>query len=323
MLNFSARFMIVLFMAMFAMNNNAFAAIKLNKLSTKKFTPLYNPIESSLVIDSSTGKILHSMNATKPIYPASLTKVATLYLVFDALNKGKITLNQRFKISRNATKAKPCKLYLNAGETISTQELISALIVRSANDAAIVAAEAIAGSEQKFAELMNSKSKQLGMFNTKFMNATGWHHPNQKTTLLDLAKLTIAIKRDFPQYYAYFKQTSFKYKGNTIRGHNKLTEKYPGAEGLKTGYTCASGSNLITTATRGNKSLVGIVTGSRSTKERDIKMAGLLDKHFALSGVKLSKTNIYPINVKSKKITTSKKLKVRKKIKSKQLASAK
>jgi D-alanyl-D-alanine carboxypeptidase (penicillin-binding protein 5/6) len=240
------------------------------------------PIQTSLIVDGSSGKILHSRNARKTIYPASLTKVMTLYLVFEALESGKISLNQKFYVSSNATKALPLKLYLKKGDRIAVRDVIPALIIKSANDVARVVAENIAGSEKRFARLMTIRARQLGMKNTTFTNASGWHDPKQVTTAVDLAKLSIAIKRDFPQYYHFFNKTSFKYKGKTINGHNRVTATYPGAEGLKTGFHTPAGCNLITVATRGNKSLVGVVTGRKSSAIRDKKMVELLDQHFGV-----------------------------------------
>ena len=248
----------------------------------KLLTRTGGPVQTSLIVDGKTGKILHSHNQNVRVYPASLTKVMTLYMLFEALEAGKFSLNDKLHVSPNATRAHPSKLHLKAGEKISVREAILALIVKSANDAAIVVAESIAGSEQKFAKLMNIRAKQLGMKNSFFTNASGWHHPAQKTTPIDLAKLSIAIKRDFPQYYGFFAKTSFKFKGKQINGHNRLTANYPGAEGLKTGFTNPAGCNLITVATRNGKTLVGVVTGSNKAIARDKKMASLLDKHFGI-----------------------------------------
>lgn len=255
----------------------------------KKRAPAYTPIQSSLVVDGRTGKILHSRNARKRIYPASLTKVMTLYMIFESLESGKISLNDRFKVSKYATKVIPLKLHLKPGSTIKVKDIILGLIVRSANDAAKVAAEGIGGSEKKFARLMTVRARQLGLKHTTFTNASGLHNVRQKSTAVDLAKLTIAIKRDFPQYYHFFSKTNFKFNGRIIKGHNKVTARYPGAEGLKTGFLNASGCNLITTATRGKKSLVGVVIGSRSAKERNSKMEKLLDQHFGVTKVSASK----------------------------------
>ncbi len=256
------------------------------------------PIQTSLVVDSQTGKILHAVNADSMINPASLTKVMTAYLIFEKLRSGQLSLDQKFTVSKYATKVIPSKLYLKEGEKITVRDTILGIIVKSANDASKVAAENIAGSEKRFARLMTIRARQLGMKNTTFTNASGLHSAKQKTTAIDLAKLSIAVKRDFPQYYAeFFGRTSFNYKGKTIKGHNKVTEKYPGADGLKTGFTTPAGCNLITSASRKGRRLIGVVTGQRSAAIRDKKMMALLDKHF---GVK-------PTKVKSKKITSKKK----------------
>lgn len=255
------------------------------------------PIQTSLVVDGKSGKILHSSNATSKIYPASLTKVMTIYLIFEALDSGKLRLNQSFYVSKYATEALPSKLYLKHKEHITVRDTILALTVKSANDAARVAAENIAGSEEKFARLMTIRAKQLGMINTNFTNASGWHDPNQYTTAVDMAKLSIAIKRDFPKYYSFFNKSSFNFKGKTIKGHNKVTETYPGAEGLKTGFHTPAGCNLITAATRGNKSLVGVVTGQKTSLIRDKKMVQLLDAHFGVQHKSIKKVS-KPRNLK-------------------------
>jgi D-alanyl-D-alanine carboxypeptidase (penicillin-binding protein 5/6) len=252
--------------------------------ATKKKTQskTTGPIQTSLVVDGKTGEVLHSHNESVKIYPASLTKVMTLYMLFEALEAGKFSLNDKLYVSQNATKAKPCKLFLKAGEQISVKDAILSMVVKSANDTAIVIAENLAGTEQKFSQLMNIRAKQLGMKNSFFTNASGWHHPEQKTTAVDLAKLAIAIKRDFPQYYSFFSKTNYMYKGKKINGHNRLTASYPGAEGLKTGFTNPAGCNLITVATRNGKTLVGVVTGSSRGVHRDKKMVNLLDEHFGV-----------------------------------------
>jgi D-alanyl-D-alanine carboxypeptidase (penicillin-binding protein 5/6) len=258
------------------------------KRAKKKKSPTRT--QTSLVVDGRSGKILHASNARKKIYPASLTKVMTLYLVFEALESRKLSLNKKLYVSKYATQALPGKLYLRHKDTIIVRDAILSLIVKSANDVARVVAENIAGSEKKFARLMTVRARQLGMKNTTFTNASGWHDARQVSTAVDLAKLSIAIKRDFPQYYHFFKKTSFKYKGKTIRGHNKVTATYPGAEGLKTGFHTPAGCNLITAATRGNKSLVAVVTGRNSSAIRNKKMVQLLDKHFGVKHKTIKKS---------------------------------
>jgi D-alanyl-D-alanine carboxypeptidase (penicillin-binding protein 5/6) len=268
-----------------------FSALISDAARIKKVTKSASPVQTSLIVDGKSGKILHSRNTRTKIYPASLTKVMTVYLIFEALESGKLSLNQKLYVSNYATKALPSKLYLKAKERIAVRDSILALTVKSANDVARVVAENIAGSEQKFARLMTIRARQLGMKNTNFTNASGWHDPKQVTTAVDLVKLSIAIKRDFPQYYHFFNKTSFKYKGKNINGHNRVTATYPGAEGLKTGFHTPAGCNLITIATRGNKSLVGVVTGRQSSRVRDKKMVQLLDQHFGVKGNTIKKAN--------------------------------
>ena len=266
----------------------------------KNITKHPTPVQTSLIVDGNTGKVLHASNAKHKIYPASLTKVMTLYLLFESLESGRINLSDQFYVSKYATKVLPLKLYLKEGEKISVKDSIHALTIKSANDVARVVSENIAGSEAKFAQLMTKKAKQLGMNNTNFTNADGWHDPKQYTTAVDLAKLTMAIKRDFPQYYHFFAQTSFNFKGKTISGHNRVTATYPGAEGLKTGYHIPAGCNLITTATRGKKSLVAVVTGRKSAAIRDRQMVELLDKHFGVVHPTIKKASVVSKSKKTK-----------------------
>lgn len=265
--------------AFMLMNNSAFAVGR----SSKNKQYISGPIQTSLIVDGKTGKILHASNEKEIIYPASLTKVMTLYVLFEALESGKVRMEDKFYVSDYATLARPSKLHVRAGEKITVKDSVHALIIKSANDVSRVIAENIAGSESKFAQVMTQKARQLGMKNTNFVNASGWHDPRQVTTAVDLAKLSIAIKRDFPEYYHLFRQTSFSFKGKTINGHNRVTATYPGAEGLKTGYHVPAGCNLITVATRGNRNLVGVVTGRKSGAVRDRHMVALLDKHFGVS----------------------------------------
>ncbi|MDD9334574.1 D-alanyl-D-alanine carboxypeptidase family protein [Candidatus Tisiphia endosymbiont of Metellina segmentata] len=284
-----------------------------------------SPTQTSLVVDYNTGRILHDKNSTTRIYPASLTKLMTLYLLFEALESGRLSMNQRLYVSKNAEKMLPCKLGLKEKETITVKEAIFGLIIRSANDVAMVVAENIKGTEENFARLMNIRAKQLGMKDTYFKNASGWHHPYQKTTARDLAKLAIGIKRDFPKYYAFFSRNNFVFRGNIVRGHNKVNETYEGVEGLKTGYTTPAGYNLITAATRQNKSLVAIVTGGKSAESRNMQMVKLLDTHFdqprnnrTMVDKLIIKTTVpsrtYSKKTKSTKVATNLKVKNRKKL---------
>lgn len=262
-------------------------------------TPVSMP--ASLVIDSKSGKVLHQENAKAKVHPASLTKLATLKVVFEAVESGKLSLNRKLYVSKNAEKMPPTRLGLKEGEAITVRDAINALIIKSANDAAVVLAEGISGSEERFAKLMTARARQLGMHDTNFSNSSGWHHVDQKSTAFDLAKLTMALKTQHPAFYPLFAKNSFEFRGKTIYGHNRVAASYAGAEGLKTGFTCPSGFNLITTASRGDKALIGIVTGSSTSSHRDQKMVKLLDKHFGIKEVTLNKTKAKTIKVVSTK----------------------
>jgi len=243
-------------------------------------SPLSKP--TSLIADMSSGLILHANNEQELIYPASLAKLMTAYIVFEMLESGQLHINNEMLVSKRAENEKPSKLGLTAGERIKVRDAVNALVIRSANDVSIVFAEKISGSEEKFVKLMTQRARILGMKNTVFRRASGWHHPKQYSTAVDLAKLAIALKRDFPKYYPLFSKSSFVFKKRIVSGHNPVTEQYKGANGLKTGFTNPSGFNLITTATRGNRSLVGVVTGSKTADSRNKKMIKLLDKYFNL-----------------------------------------
>lgn len=270
------------------------------QLLSGDIVPCTKSPSTSLVLDYHTGKVLHAERADAIIYPASLAKVMTLYLAFEALKKGKISMNQKIYVSAKAASMPPCKLGVKSGAQITVKDAVLGTIVRSGNDTAVSLGETISGSEDKFVALMNKRASTLGMRNTKFSNPTGWFHPDQKTTPIDLAKLTMAIRRDFPEYYPLFSSTQFTFNGRVVRGHNRVTANYEGAEGMKTGFNNPAGANLITTASRDGKTLIGVVTGSSSGVSRDKKMITLLDKHFGCE----HKANFS--NVKSKQLVASK-----------------
>ncbi|MFV9948111.1 D-alanyl-D-alanine carboxypeptidase family protein [Rickettsia conorii] len=264
------------------------------------------PVQTSLVIDAKSGKVLQAHNSQIRIYPASLTKLMTLYLMFEAIEAGKLPLDKKLLVSAKASKMPPCKLGLKAGETITVREAINGLIIKSANDAAVTVAEGMKGSEKAFSHLMNVKAKQLGMKNTYFKNASGWHDPLQQTTARDMAKLAMALKKDYPKFYPLFAKTSFVFRGNVVNGHNRVTKNYQGAEGMKTGFHTPAGYNLVTTASRNGKSLIAVVTGGKSAASRDQKMMGLLDQHFNIKpivpkpSIKLASNNKSTTKAKSK-----------------------
>lgn len=250
---------------------------------------------ASIVMDANTGKVRHSVNADTRNFPASLTKVMTLYLLFEAIDAKKLSLNSRLKVSRRASMQPASRLGLKPGQTISVREAVTALIVRSANDVATVVAETLAGSERRFAQVMTHRARQIGMSRTTFRNASGLPHRGQMSTAKDMATLTRRMISRFPHYYYMFSKTSFSYKGRRYRSHNKLLKTYPGAEGLKTGYIRASGYNLITTAKQNGHRLVGVIFGGNTSRSRNRHMRTLLNK--AYDRVRAEPTSINTINV--------------------------
>ena len=235
----------------------------------------------ALVIDAGTGQVLQAYNADALTYPASLTKMMTLYLTFEALQQGRLKSNQRLGVSDYAASQEPTKLDLMPGDTITVDEAVLALVVKSANDVAVVLAEALGGNESHFAELMTRKAAELGMRSTSFRNASGLPNPGQMTTARDMATLARSLIRDFPQYYHFFSTREFTFQGTTIATHNHVLVNYRGADGLKTGYIHAAGYNLVTSAVRNGRRLIGVVLGGRSGGQRDRAMMRLLDSGFA------------------------------------------
>jgi D-alanyl-D-alanine carboxypeptidase len=253
------------------------------RLGTVGFAPV--PVSASIVLDADTGQVLSEDNADAETYPASLTKMMTLYLTFEALKTGRLRLDQLLPVSFNAASKEPTKLGLRVGDSVDVQDLILGIVTRSANDAAAVLAEGIAGSEPAFAEMMNRKAQQLGMTGTFYDNASGLPDPLQHTTARDTAHLALALYRDFPNQYAYFSTREFDFRGTMIYGHDHLLDWYPGADGIKTGFIDASGFNIATSAVRDGHRLIGVVLGGHSASARDREMAALLDQGFAEIGV--------------------------------------
>ena len=239
-----------------------------------------NPRYAAIVVDVESGEVLHAANADATRYPASLTKMMTLYLLFEELEKGTMRLNQPLPVSAQAEAMPASKLWLKRGSTITVEEAILALVVRSANDVAVVVAEALGGSERQFGQMMTARARELGMPNTVFRNASGLPDNGQTTTARDMATLSIRLMQDFPQYYHYFSRQSFTYRGTTHNSHNRLVRNYAGADGLKTGFIRASGFNVATSAVRDNRRLVSVVMGGFTAASRDTHMADLLDRGF-------------------------------------------
>lgn len=233
---------------------------------------------SSIMIDAKNGDVMYEMNADERRYPASLTKLMTLYITFNALENNHIKLTDKLKVSRTAAGRSPSKLGVRAGETITVKDAIMAVIVKSANDCATVLAEHFAPTEADFAVLMTNTARKLGMKNTTFKNASGLPNSQQKTTARDMAVLAMAVYHHFPQYYKWFSAKSFQYKGRTIGGHNYILKTFAGADGMKTGYTAAAGYNIITSAKRSGKRVIAVTMGHNSVGERDKKVSRMMDK---------------------------------------------
>lgn len=236
------------------------------------------PAFSAITVDASTGKIIYSKNADSKRYPASLTKVMTLYLMFQEIDAGRMSFSTPMKVSKLAAAQQPSKLGLRVGSTITARNAMFALITKSANDAAMVVAEHIGGSKEGFARRMTRQARAMGMTRTKFTNPNGLPDRRQVTTARDMATLGLRIQRDFPKYYKHFATRSFKYGKRKYRNHNRLLGKLKGVDGIKTGYTRASGFNLLSSRTLGTRSLVAVVIGGRSGRSRNAFMTKILKR---------------------------------------------
>ena len=232
---------------------------------------------SDIIIDVNSGKVLHETNPDAERYPASLTKMMTLYVTFDMIEKKRLALDTILHISEYGASAQPSKLGLRPGDTISVRDSIKALVTASANDVARTIAENLGTDEEKFAKYMTWQAKKLGMKDTVFKNASGLPHPGQHTTARDYATLSLRLWDDFPQHFAFFKTPYFQWGRARYRNHNGLLFNYPGSDGIKTGYIRASGFNLAESVHRGRKHLIGVIFGGRSARERNAKMRALLN----------------------------------------------
>ena len=242
-----------------------------------------NPKYASIVLDMDSGTVLHSSRADKKLYPASLTKMMTLYMTFEAIRAGKLSLDQHVTISREAAKQPPSKIGLKAGKSITIRDAIQAAATKSANDAAVVLAEAVGGSVKNFALMATARAQSLGMSRTTFKNPHGLTQRGQLSTARDMGLLGRRLFLDFPEHYHVFERKKFKYGKRTYRATNKLLGKYRGADGIKTGYTNASGFNLVASAEQDGKRIVGVVFGGRSSARRNNHMRKLLDKGFKIA----------------------------------------
>lgn len=236
------------------------------------------PKSAAMVIDAHTGKILHSRNIDKPHHPASLTKVMTLYMLFEFLQSGRLTLDSKLVVTEHAAAQAPSKLGLKVGSKIRVEDAIRAMITKSANDVSVTVAENLAGSEWKFAQLMTWKARKMGMHKTVFVNASGLPNKRQTTTARDMITLSQRMQKDFPQYYPFFSTKYFSYHGKRYKNYNRVMFRMKGVDGIKTGYTRASGFNLTSSVWQGRKHVVAVVLGGRTSRKRDNYMIRLLKR---------------------------------------------
>lgn len=247
--------------------------------------PLPTEKYATIVVDASSGRTLHQVAASEYRYPASLTKMMTLYMLFEALDSGRVSRASQIPVSQNCARQPPSKLGLKAGTTIDVGSAIGALSVKSANDVACAVGEYLGGgSESRFASMMTAKARSVGMGRTVFRNASGLPDDGQVTTARDMAVLGMALKKRFPHHFANFSARSFAYHGRTINGHNRLIGRVDGVDGIKTGYIRASGFNIVTSVGRGGKRLVVVVMGGKTARERDAHVEELIERYLPASG---------------------------------------
>jgi D-alanyl-D-alanine carboxypeptidase len=248
--------------------------------------PNYNPPYAAIVVDANSDRVLHEASPDEPRHPASLTKIMTLYLMFEQIEAGKFKLDTPLQVSAHAAAQTPTKLGLKANQTLTVEDAIKGLVTKSANDAAAVVGEAIGGTESDFARLMTEKARALGMVNTTYVNASGLPAAEQITTARDQALLGRAVQDRFPGFYRYFATPSFRYRGKEMRNHNGLLGNVKGVDGIKTGYTEASGYNLVSSVRREDRHIVAVVLGGKSNAKRDARMRELIEQHITLAAVR-------------------------------------
>ena len=258
------------------------ALISLIVLLSVVASPSYAVRYASIIVDEQTGTVLHAANPDSRIQPASLTKMMTLYMVFEALRSKRLSLDTILTVSQRAAKRPSSKLGLKKDQTITVREIIGALITKSANDAATVIAEKLGGTETRFAQFMTARARQLGMTRTTFTNASGLPDRRQISTARDMAKLAMALRRDFPERFKLFSMKSFKYRGLGHRNHNRLLGQYEGTDGIKTGYVRASGYNIVVSVERSGRRLIAAIFGGKSAGKRDSHAKSLLRRTFEM-----------------------------------------
>jgi D-alanyl-D-alanine carboxypeptidase len=273
-------------LAVTALSGQADARAHRHRPGKASSAPAYQPSYASIVIDSNSGKVMEATNADSPRHPASLTKIMTLYLLFERLEAGKIKLNTELPVSAHAASQAPSKLGLKPGETIRVETAIRAIVTKSANDVAVILGEALGGDESSFAKLMTAKARQLGMKNTTYYNASGLPQDQQYTTARDQSILGRAIRDRFPNYYTYFSTRTFDFRGKSIRNHNHLLGAIAGLDGIKTGYIHDSGFNIVTSVRRANRDILAVVFGGRTAAARDARVRDLIESNIMTAAVK-------------------------------------
>ena len=290
-----------LFVGLFCLSGTADAAQKAKTVSQKSGKPakekVYAPPYADIVVDVDTGEILHETDSTALRHPASLTKMMTLYLTFQALENERISLDDQMHVSKYATTQEPSKLWLTEGSFITVENAILGLVTKSANDVAVVVAETLGGSVHYFAKIMNKQAKLLGMKDTIYFNPSGLPDNRQVTTARDMAIMAVALMNHYPQFYSYFSTAGFSYAGNYYHNHNKLMQRYEGMDGIKTGFIRASGFNLAASVKRDGKHILAIVFGGKTAQSRDDQVATLLDRSFGYVG---NETGLKKIDISQK-----------------------
>ncbi len=241
--------------------------------------PIASVKYAAIVVDGNSGSVLYESDSGAPRYPASLTKMMTLYLLFEAMQSGRVTPQTEIPVSANAARQPPTKIGFQPGDTVDVDSAIRALITKSANDVAVAVGEYLGGSEEQFAQMMTAKARALGMRNTTFRNASGLPDVEQRTTARDMALLGLTLRKRFPAQYAYFADQSFSYRGRMIRGHNDLIGRVVGVDGIKTGYIRASGFNICTSVSRDGRKLVVVVMGGDTARQRNAHVEDLIERY--------------------------------------------
>jgi D-alanyl-D-alanine carboxypeptidase len=275
-LNLKRRFFDLRLIALLAMVSLTTACSTTAGLDIAPLPTSTAPRYAAIVVDAQTREVLYSSRAEEPRYPASLTKMMTAYMLFNALKEGRVSLDTPIPVSRNAASKPPTKLYLRTGSTVDVETAIRALCTKSANDVATAVAEYLGGTEEQFAAMMTQQARQIGMRNTTFRNASGLPDPGQTTTARDMALLGMALRTHYPAQYRYFSLTEFEFNGKTINGHNDILKRVRGADGIKTGYTRASGYNLVSSVGADGRRIVAVVMGEDSARRRDDLMEMLI-----------------------------------------------